>query len=157
MGNCKGLHGEVMTDVLFFQAVASTLLAQGLPEGCKIVFHSLISLYTLADRQCPPPPPFYSEQLIYVWSWTLVLFGWNAKNFKDPPPLPVPSSRKQMEQAPAWADESPPVLPQRGREGECKEWKRQEERSIRFSQSACFSWIFRLDLSVDLYFNIKKT
>lgn len=96
MGNCKGLHGEVITDVLFFQAVASTLLAQGLPEGCKIVFHSLISLYTLADRQCPPPP-FYSEQLIYVWSWTLVLFGWNAKNFKDPPPLPVPSSRKQME------------------------------------------------------------
>lgn len=90
-------------------------------------------------------------------AWTLVLFGWNAKNFKDPPPLPVPSSRKQMEQAPAWADESPPVLPQRGREGECKEWKRQEERSIRFSQSACFSWIFRLDLSVDLYFKIKKT
>lgn len=58
MGNCKGLHGEVMTDVLFFQAVASTLLAQGLPEGCKIVFHSLKSLYTLADRQCPPPPFF---------------------------------------------------------------------------------------------------
>lgn len=86
MGNCKGLHVEVMTDVLFFQAVASTLLAQGLPEGCKIVFYSLISLYTLADRQCPPPlpPPLYSEQLIYVWSWTLVLFGWNAKNFKDP-------------------------------------------------------------------------
>lgn len=127
------------------------------PKVVRLCFTALYLCTLWLIDSAPPPPFFYSEQLIYVWSWTLVLFGWNAKNFKDPPPLPVPSSRKQMEQAPAWADESPPVLPQRGREGECKEWKRQEERSIRFSQSACFSWIFRLDLSVDLYFKIKKT
>lgn len=46
------------------------------------------------------------------------------------PPLHVPSTRKQMEQAPGWADEGPPVLPLQGREAECKECQRRENKSI---------------------------
>lgn len=88
---------------------------------------------SVALRSKPSLP--FLKQLIYVWSWTLVLHGWNAGNVKDHPHPPlsllaVLSTCKQMEQAPGWAEEGPPVLPLQGREAECEECQRRENKSI---------------------------
>lgn len=50
--------------------------------------------------------------------------GAGMQGISKTPPLPVPSTRKQMEQAPGWADEGPPVLPPQAQ-------RRQNVRNVR--------------------------
>lgn len=89
------------------------------------------------------------------------------------PPLLVLSTRKQMEQAPGWADEDPPVLPL-GKAAECQECQRRENQSILslfLSLSFCdFLFMFHrttdmsffkctlsfLQIEISLYYIVKK-
>lgn len=116
---------------------------QSLPAGCTRMFYIFISLYILAEYRVA----LGLKPSLCSWnSWFMSGPGHlcsvaGMQGISNTPPLHVPSTRKQVEQAPGWADKGPPMLPQQGREAECWECQRRKHKSIlSFFLSICSSF-----------------